>query len=303
MNFYDAIQYSGNYGEMRDFEVIGFEENQIQVSQVDVSFPYRICERCGEIELVPGSLIELNHGPGCHEGWTELLCKSCHGKVTFQQGYWPKEVRKKDRSFDDKCSAIWLGKFEQLVSRYPNDPLVTPWITEQQKNLEIIYQFNDRADAQDWILQRKKLRFPCENPECKLCHEKDLRILTDHIPKELTHFERRIMKVQEGKTILCFNCFAKLRFVRVYWLEKFRTKEKTHYPIMIEESGIRVLKTIEICNRWKCVYSSWDDEYFQNHGCTRKFQRPGILIEEDSYYSYCTKKRPRKIMYIENEAA
>ncbi len=208
----------------------------------------RKCERCGEIELVEGCLLELHHGPGCHEGFTELLCKNCHQKASFDQGYYPENVRKKDRSFDDRCSAIWLGIFNRLTSLYPADPSVTPFITQQQRNLEAIYEFNERADALAKTLQRKMVRLGCESPECKICRETDIRVLTDKRPKKLTRFQRRTMRLMGGKIILCQNCFAKLPFAQIYWAEKFQTKERSHVIALLT-----VLK--EISDRLRLQYS------------------------------------------------
>ena len=149
MNIRESIIYS---------EAIEHEDDDVLIHQIMTSSHNRKCERCPEVELVPGTLLEVHHGPYCHEGWTEQLCKNCHQKVSFDQDYWPEDVRKKDRSFEEKQSAICLGIFNRLMSLYPHDPSVTPFITQQQRNLEVIYRFHERADAQVRTLERKIAR-------------------------------------------------------------------------------------------------------------------------------------------------
>ena len=195
---------------------------------------FRKCERCGEVELVPGTLLEVHHGPGCHEGFTELLCKNCHQKASFDHGYYPEEVTRKDRSFDEKCSAIWLGIFNRLTCLYPGDPSVTPFITQQQRNLEVIYKFDERSDVQGRTLQRKIARLGCENRQCKICGETDVRVLTDKAPKRLNRFERRTMGLKKSKIILCLNCLAKLPFAQIYWAEKFQAKERFYTTTLLK---------------------------------------------------------------------
>jgi len=205
-------------------EVIEPGDDDVLVCQIMTSSHDRKCERCPEIELVPGTLIEVHHGPGCHEGYTELLCKSCHGKETFDQGYRPEELRKKDRSLEEKCAAGCINAFNGMACLYPDDPSVTPFITQQRRNLEVIHKFNERADAQARTLQRKMTRFGCDKPSCEICGEADFRVLTDKVPKGLNRFGRRTMKLKRGKTILCQNCFAKLPFAQIYWAKKFEAK-------------------------------------------------------------------------------
>jgi hypothetical protein len=254
MNIRESIVYP---------EEIKHGDDDILVPQIMTSPRNRQCERCGEVELVPGTLHEVHHGPACHEGFTELLCKNCHQKASFDQGYYPESVRNKNRSFDEKCSAIWLGIFNRLTSLYPDDPSVTPFIMQQQKNLEVIYKFDDRADAQERTLQRKIARLGCDNPECKICREADIRVLTDKIPKESNRFQRRTMGLKGSKKILCLNCFAKLPFAQIYWAEAFRAKERSYFPTLLT-----VLQ--EIPNRSKLKKERRKPPQRQNHKQKRR---------------------------------
>jgi len=200
----------------------------------------RQCERSGEIELVPGTLIEVDHGPGCHQGWTQLLSKNPHRKFSFYQDLWPQELRKEDRSFDEYQAANWLAIFYRLDWQYPDDPSVTPFIKVNKRNLEIKYRLDEQADTQELRRERKRDRFRCEYPgrenyECDICRESDFDVLTDKaldkaLAAKVPDIIWRIMGLKKGETILCLECWAKLPFAQIYWAEKFAATPKKGEP-------------------------------------------------------------------------
>lgn len=182
----------------------------------------RRCEQCGEIELVPGTLFEVHHVLGCHEGPTELLCKNCHAKATFEQTYLPENIRSRNRDNEGRNWAMWFDIFDRSKRLYPYDP----WVAQQRRNLDIIHKLDERADDRARTLERKRIRLGSANPECEICGETDIRVLTDKASGKSNRSTLRAMGLKDASMTLCQNCLAKLPFSQIYWPERFQANFK-----------------------------------------------------------------------------